>query len=116
MSSDAQPKLPNRQTPFSNAFREFIPQSWAPYPAQLPDAFPAAAPAAERRARIAAAYPGERLIIPAGGLKVRANDTDFRFRPHSALFSFVVQFCLFCGKGQPKRISKYSRFWLWCLV
>ncbi len=84
MSSDAQPKLPNRQTPFSDAFREFIPQSWAPYPADLPDAFPAAAPAAERRARIAAAYPGERLIIPAGGLKVRANDTDFRFRPHSA--------------------------------
>ena len=28
--------------------------------------------------------PGERLVIGAGGLKTRSNDTDFRFRPHSA--------------------------------
>ena len=33
---------------------------------------------------ISAAFPGERLVIGAGGLKVRSNDTDFRFRPHSA--------------------------------
>ena len=29
-------------------------------------------------------FPGQRLVIPAGGLKIRSNDTDFRFRPHSA--------------------------------
>ena len=29
-------------------------------------------------------FPGERLVIPAGGLKIRSNDTDYRFRPHSA--------------------------------
>ena len=29
-------------------------------------------------------FPGERLVIGAGGLKVRSNDTDYRFRPHSA--------------------------------
>ena len=33
---------------------------------------------------ISAQFPGERLVIGAGGLKVRSNDTDFRFRPHSA--------------------------------
>jgi Xaa-Pro aminopeptidase len=37
-----------------------------------------------RRRALAEAHPGERLVIPAGGFKVRANDTDYRFRPHSA--------------------------------
>ncbi|MGK4581947.1 aminopeptidase P family protein [Kitasatospora sp. HPMI-4] len=39
--------------------------------------------AAERRARLSAAYPGERLVIPAGNLKTRSNDTDYGFRPAS---------------------------------
>ncbi|ARF82977.1 aminopeptidase P family protein, partial [Kitasatospora aureofaciens] len=37
-----------------------------------------------RRARLSATFPGERLIVPAGRLKVRCNDLDHRFRPHSA--------------------------------
>jgi Xaa-Pro aminopeptidase len=82
--SEEQPKLPNRQTPFSKAFTEFIPTGWSPYPADAPVALPASAPAGERRARAAAAFPGTRLVVPAGGLKVRSNDTDFRYRPHSA--------------------------------
>src|SRR5690349_16228360 len=40
--------------------------------------------AAARRARLAELFPGERLVIPAGGFKVRANDTDYRFRPDTA--------------------------------
>ena len=40
--------------------------------------------AALRRARVSAAFPGQRLVIPAGGLKVRSNDCDYVFRPHSA--------------------------------
>jgi Xaa-Pro aminopeptidase len=84
MTSDEQPQLPNRQSPFSSAFTEFIPQSWAPYPVEPPAALPATVAAANRRTRIAAAFPGERLVVPAGGLKTRANDTDFRYRPHSA--------------------------------
>ncbi|MGN6635516.1 MAG: aminopeptidase P family protein, partial [Oryzihumus sp.] len=40
--------------------------------------------AAQRRAAVSAAFPGERLVIPAGGLKVRSNDCDYVFRPHSA--------------------------------
>jgi len=84
MSSEAQPKASNRQTPFSVAFREFIPQSWEPYPTELPTPLPATGPAALRRAKLVADFPGARLVVPAGGLKVRANDTDFRYRPHSA--------------------------------
>src|SRR5690606_23763480 len=40
--------------------------------------------AARRREALSAAFPGERLVVPAGGLKVRSNDTDYVFRPHSA--------------------------------
>ena len=38
---------------------------------------------AERRARLSAAYPGERLVVPAGSLRVRANDTEYSFRAAS---------------------------------
>ena len=82
--SDEQPALPNRQTPFSEAFRSFIPTGWAPYDSTPPATLPAAAPAAERRARLAELFGGQRLVIPAGGLKVRSNDCDYQFRPHSA--------------------------------
>ncbi|MEV0584970.1 aminopeptidase P family protein [Nonomuraea sp. NPDC050310] len=44
---------------------------------------------AKRRAALAARFPGERLVIPSGTLKVRSNDSDFRFRPHSA-FSYLT--------------------------
>lgn len=40
--------------------------------------------AALRRAQISALYPGVRLVIPAGTLKVRSNDTEYKFRVHSA--------------------------------
>jgi Xaa-Pro aminopeptidase len=44
----------------------------------------AVAPWAEaRRRRLAARFPGERLVVPAGPLKPRANDTDYRFRADS---------------------------------
>jgi Xaa-Pro aminopeptidase len=82
--SDRRPDLPNRQIPFSDAFKKFIVEGWAPEESELPNELAAAAPARHRRERISAQFPGERLIIPAGGLKVRANDTDYRFRPHSA--------------------------------
>lgn len=70
--------------PSSQAFREFMASSWAPVSdAAVPRA--AVADHAEgRRAAIAALFPGDRLVIPAGSLKVRSNDTDYRFRPHSA--------------------------------
>ncbi len=35
---------------------------------------------AARRAALSARFPGERLVIPAGTLKTRSNDTDYPFR------------------------------------
>jgi Xaa-Pro aminopeptidase len=40
--------------------------------------------AAARRARLAEMFPDERLVIPSGTFKVRANDTDYRFRSDTA--------------------------------
>ncbi|GHH69939.1 Xaa-Pro aminopeptidase 1 [Streptomyces sulfonofaciens] len=35
---------------------------------------------AARRAALSARFPGERLVVPAGNLKTRSNDTDYPFR------------------------------------
>jgi Xaa-Pro aminopeptidase len=82
--SQKAPKLPNRQTPFSDAFVSFIATDWEPYPSELPAPLPASAHTAARRDAVSAAFPGERLVIPAGNLVVRSNDCDYPFRPHSA--------------------------------
>ena len=70
--------------PSNPAFRDFIGSAWGPRPAGLPPLNEAAPWAAARRARLGAQFLGERLVLPAGPLKVRSNDTDYRFRPHSA--------------------------------
>lgn len=82
--SEKQPDLPNRQTAFTETFADFISTGWAPYDTTLPKQLPASVAAVHRRSTVSGLFPGERLIIPAGGLKVRSNDTDYRFRPHSA--------------------------------
>ncbi|MFJ5708928.1 aminopeptidase P family protein [Streptomyces sp. NPDC093105] len=41
---------------------------------------PQAAETAARRAALSARFPGERLVIPAGNLKTRSNDTEYSFR------------------------------------
>ncbi|WP_312856461.1 aminopeptidase P family protein [Nocardioides pelophilus] len=59
------------RTGWDDREREVAPHSITPY-------------AAERRARLAAAFPGERLVLPGGTFKVRAADTDYRFRSDTA--------------------------------
>jgi Xaa-Pro aminopeptidase len=71
-------------TPGSDGFKEYIGSGWAPREETLPQARAQARYAAERRARLSALYPGKRLVIPAGSLKQRSNDTDYAFRAHSA--------------------------------
>jgi Xaa-Pro aminopeptidase len=82
--SEEQHKAEHRGRPSNDEFRGFIAASWAPRPTGRPDQAEAAPYAALRRAAVSAAFPGERLVIPAGGLKVRSNDCDYIFRPHSA--------------------------------
>jgi len=82
--SEEQHKADHRGRPTNDEFREFVSSGWAPPSAGTPTQAPAAPYAALRRAAVSAAFPGERLVIPAGGLKVRSNDCDYVFRPHSA--------------------------------
>jgi Xaa-Pro aminopeptidase len=72
------------QRPQSAAFLDWVTSGWADRPASSAVPGDAAPFTAARRARLAAAFPGERLVVPAGSYKVRSNDTDYRFRPHSA--------------------------------
>nr|WP_245581199.1 aminopeptidase P family protein [Propionicicella superfundia] len=84
MTSDERPALPNRQTPFSAAFRAFIPDGWQDYPTTGFELLAAAERTPARRGLLSARFPGERLVLPAGGLRTRSNDCDYRFRPHTA--------------------------------
>ncbi len=81
--SQEQPQATHRSRPTGEAFNAFMRQGWAPSDEVLPQAAPVAAYASKRRELVSAAFGGERLVVPAGGLKVRSNDTDYVFRPHS---------------------------------
>jgi Xaa-Pro aminopeptidase len=74
----------HRQRPTSEAFKRFIASGWAPRPGGSPDPMPSAPHAARRRESLSSCFPGQRLVMPAGVLRTRSNDTDHRFRPHSA--------------------------------
>ncbi|HEX2706305.1 MAG TPA: aminopeptidase P N-terminal domain-containing protein, partial [Candidatus Lustribacter sp.] len=70
--------------PTTDELRAFIARGWSPRDEAPPERATVAPYTAARRERVSAAFPGERLVIPAGGLTVRSNDTDYVFRPHSA--------------------------------
>ncbi|MGA5822710.1 aminopeptidase P family protein [Kitasatospora sp. NPDC094028] len=58
-------------------------QGWADTERRDLEPIAQAAHTARRRAALSAAYPGELLVVPSGNPKVRANDTDYPFRPSS---------------------------------
>jgi Xaa-Pro aminopeptidase len=82
--SEKQHKAEHRSRPSSPEFLAFIARGWAEHGEGLPETTEAAHYAAARRKTVSEAFPGERLVVPAGGLKVRSNDTDYVFRPHTA--------------------------------
>ena len=65
------------------AYAAFMRQGWGERELDLPRQ-PVADWSAARRDRLAEVFPGERLVVPAGGFRVRANDTDYRFRADTA--------------------------------
>ena len=71
------------QRPSSDAFTAFMASNWAPSSQEIPGRDDVAGHAATRRKAISAQFKGERLVLPAGPPKVRSNDCDYRFRPHS---------------------------------
>lgn len=87
--SEEQKQADNRARATTDELRAFIREGWAPRRPTVTEPAAAAGPAAARRALLSAAFPKQRLVVPAGGLKVRSNDTDYVFRPHTA-FAYLT--------------------------
>jgi Xaa-Pro aminopeptidase len=68
------------------ALVEFMLQRWKPSGAKVPRPIPHHDVFRARRRALSAQFPGERLVIPTGHEKVRANDTYYRFRPGSDFY------------------------------
>ena len=68
----------------SEQFADFMRSGWAPSDYEGLEPLEVVTYAFARRQVLSAAFPGVRLVLPAGGYKVRANDTDYQYRPHSA--------------------------------
>ena len=94
MAEDRAPETPEGDEPIkqrknglypavSDELTEVMKSGWAD--TELRDLQPLeqAAYAAKRRAALSARFPGERLVVPAGNLRTRANDTDYPFRAAS---------------------------------
>ncbi|QXE35879.1 aminopeptidase P family protein [Streptomyces sp. GMY02] len=64
----------------SDELAEIMKSGWADTELHGLEPIPQAAHTAARRAALSARFPGERLVIPAGNLKVRSNDTEYPFR------------------------------------
>ncbi|WP_205859555.1 aminopeptidase P family protein [Phycicoccus flavus] len=87
--SEEQKQADNRARATTDELRTFIREDWAPRRPTVDGPADAASWAAARRAVLSAAYPKQRLVVPAGGLKVRSNDSDYVFRPHTA-FAYLT--------------------------
>jgi Xaa-Pro aminopeptidase len=82
-SADEQLHTGSHDPSVSHTYSEFMRQGWGDRELALP-VHPVAPYAAARRQRLAEAFPGERLVLPAGSFKVRSYDTDYRFRSDTA--------------------------------
>ena len=67
-------------------FVNFMLQGWKEPQITLPKPIKAAAAHKERRQRVSAAFKRQYVIVPTGHEKVRANDTNYRFRPDTAFY------------------------------
>lgn len=68
----------------SEQFAQFMKSGWAQTDRTDLAPLEVVTYAYSRRQILSAAFPGVRIIIKAGGYKVRANDTDYNYRPDSA--------------------------------
>lgn len=90
---DMQDRVNNRTLrPNSTSFQKFMTTGWG---SQEPRVEPLESSRyiGRRLARLGERFPGERLIIPAGGYKTRNNDDDYPYRPDTT-------FAYYTGLGE----------------
>jgi Xaa-Pro aminopeptidase len=78
------PGATRSRTPTSKEFLEYMGSGWAESPAKAVEASPVTVYTSARRSKVAAAFAGEVILIEAGPAATRSNDTEYRYRPHSA--------------------------------
>jgi Xaa-Pro aminopeptidase len=78
--------------PNSPAFRHFMTQGWGPEDLHV-SPLESSHYISARLKKLSEAFPGERLIIPAGMAKVRNNDCDYAYRPDTT-------FAYYTGLGE----------------
>ncbi|HEY0841157.1 MAG TPA: aminopeptidase P N-terminal domain-containing protein, partial [Vulgatibacter sp.] len=83
--SETAPKAAHDTRP-PDALLDFMMQGWKAKSGKLPPKLKGHAAFKKRRDALSARFPGETLVIPTGHEKVRANDTNFRFRPGSDFY------------------------------
>lgn len=81
--STATPKRIHDQAP-SEMFADFMKTGWTSSDLKDLETLEVVTYAYSRRQILSEAFRGVRLVLPAGGFKVRTNDTDYNYRPHSA--------------------------------
>ena len=79
----------SHDAPNAEQLAKFMSKGWAPSPLDDLRAVEVVPFCTTRREKLSAAYKGVRLVIPAGSFKTRSNDTDYRFRPHTA-FAYLT--------------------------
>ena len=82
-AQDAPEHVESHDLPVPDAYSAFMRTGWGERELDVAP-HPITEWARARRERLVEQFPGERLVIPAGGFKVRANDTDYRFRAETA--------------------------------
>ena len=80
---EQEPRTETHDPKVPEAWQKFMRTGWGDRELDLPR-HPVADLAAGRRSRLAATFPGERLVLPSGTYKVRSNDTDYPFRSDTA--------------------------------
>lgn len=83
-SSDQDRGETRSRTPDSQEFLDFISSGWANNPARKVQTDKVAPFAKKRRLAVANQFSGKVIVIEAGAPKTRSNDTEYRYRPHSA--------------------------------
>jgi len=81
--ADSPAKVASHDPAVPEAYLAFMRTGWDDREREVAP-HPAAERMAQRRRALAEAFPGERLVLPGGGYRVRSNDTDYRFRVDTA--------------------------------
>jgi Xaa-Pro aminopeptidase len=84
VTNGADPGATRSRTPTSQQFLDYMGSGWAANDSRKVTPSPVTEHTPDRRAKVAAAFAGEVIIIEAGPAATRSNDTEYRYRPHSA--------------------------------